>query len=156
MPKINFVPSNPGTATVPKFRSVVNSDGSIVLIPDGVRYLHDEIQSYEEQCNVNNIMRRYADGDVTALGALQAPGQYVDIFDMPQTKQEALQAVMDAQRIFGDLPADVRQQFGDSWEAFYLAGPEAVYKAFGVAPSSDGVAVSGSESGSPVETKTAE
>lgn len=130
--QINFVPSNPGTDTVPKYKSIVNQDGSVTLIPDGVRYLQDEIQSYEEQCNVNNIMRRYAAGDVNALGSVQ--GTFADIFDIPQTRQEALQAIMDAQATFDQLPADVRQRFNGSWEAFYLAGPKAVYEAFGVSP----------------------
>lgn len=130
--KIWFIPSNPGTPTVPKYKSIVNQDGSVTLIPDGVKFLQDEIQSYEEQCNVNNIMRRYAAGDVNALGSVQ--GTFADIFDIPQTRQEALQAIMDAQTAFDQLPADVRQRYNGSWEAFYLAGPKAVYEAFGVSP----------------------
>lgn len=132
--KINFIPSNPGTDTVPKYKSIVNPDGSVTLVRDGVRYLHSEIQTYEEQCNVNNIMRRYVAGDVNALGSVQ--GTFADIFDLPQTRQEALQAIMDAQRTFDELPVDVRQQYNGSWEAFYLAGPEAIYRAFGVDPGS--------------------
>lgn len=128
--EVNFVPSNPGTPTVPKYKSIVNGDGSITLIQDGVRYLQDEIQSYEEQCNVNNIMRRYVSGDVTALGAVQ--GTFADIFDIPKTRQEALQAIMDAQAAFAELPLEVRQRFNGSWEAFYLAGPKAIYEAYGI------------------------
>lgn len=130
--KIKFVPSNPGTETVVKYKSIVNPDGSVTLIEDGVRYLQAEIQSYEEQCNVNNIMRRYAAGDVNALGSVQ--GTFADIFDLPKTRQDALQAIMDAQATFDQLPADVRQRYNGSWEAFYLAGPQAAYEAFGVKP----------------------
>lgn len=132
MLKRDWKATNPGTPTVPKFKSIVNQDGTISLIPDGVRYLQAEIQSYEEQCNVNNIMRRYQAGDLNALGSVQ--GTFADIFDLPQTRQEALQAVMDAQNMFEKLPLDVKNAFNGSWEAFYLAGPEAVYKAFGVDP----------------------
>lgn len=130
MSQINFVPSNPGTPTVPKYKSIVNPDGSITLVEDGVRYLQAEIQSYEEQCNVNNIMHRYAAGDVTALGAVQ--GTFADIFDIPKTRQEALQSIMDAEAAFAQLPDDVRQRFNGSWEQFYIAGPKAIYEAFGI------------------------
>ena len=117
---INFKPSNPGTRTVPQFRGVVQSDGDVKLVKDGVRYLYDEIQSYAEECDINNIVRRYMNGDVTALGSVQ--GVYADIMDIPQNRQEALQKVLDAQMYFKDLPSDIKEQFGNSWEQFFMAG----------------------------------
>lgn len=134
MLQINFKPSNPGTETVPKYRSIIRKDGSVCLVEDGVRYLQDEIQSYEEECNVNNIMRRYQAGDVNALGSMQ--GVFADIFDIPETRQAVIQKVMDAQQTFADLPADIRQRYNGSWEQFYLSGPKDIYEAYGVSPES--------------------
>lgn len=128
--RINFVPTNPGTDTVPKYRSIVQPDGMIQLVPDGVHYLQDEIQSYADQCDINNIMRRYQAGDVNALSSVQ--GTFADLFEMPQTRQEALQRVIDAEQLFADLPLEVRQQYGNSWQQFYLAGPDAIAAAYGL------------------------
>lgn len=132
MSQINFKPSNPGTETVPKYRSVIRKDGSVCLVEDGVRYLQDEIQSYEEECNVNNIMRRFKAGDVNALGSTQ--GVFADIFDIPETRQAVIQKVMDVQQMFADLPAEIRQRYNGSWEQFYLSGPKGIYEAYGVSP----------------------
>ena len=102
---INFKPSNPGTRTVPQFRGVVQADGDVKLVKDGVRYLYDEIQSYAEECDINNIVRRYMNGDVSALGTVQ--GVYADIMDIPQNRQEALQKVNFAAVLFLSCAIDI-------------------------------------------------
>lgn len=134
MSQINFKPSNPGTREVPQYRSIVQPDGDIKLVQDGKRYLYEEIQSYEEQCDINNIVRRYMAGDVSALS--NAQGVFADLTNMPKTRQEALQSIMDAQKYFVDLPEDVKAQFGNSWEQFYMAGDtkefaDAIAKVYG-------------------------
>ena len=118
--KINFKPSASGTPTTPKWRSVILKDGDVMLKPDGVRELDLEIQSYRDSCDLNIIIKRFLNGD---LNAIPDPSKavFADLMDMPQTRMQVLQSVIDAQRAFEQLPLDVRQKFNNSWEQFYVA-----------------------------------
>lgn len=116
---INFKPSNAGAPTTPKYRSVILKDGQIVLKQDGQRELDLEIQSYRDSCDLNIIIKRFTAGDV---GAIPDPSKavFADLMDMPQTRQEILQSVIDAQHAFELLAGDQRAKYNNSWEQFYM------------------------------------
>lgn len=116
---INFKPSNSGAPTTPKYRSVILKDGQIVLKQDGQRELDLEIQSYRDSCDLNIIIKRFTAGDV---GAIPDPSKavFADLIDMPQTRQEILQSVIDAQHAFELLAGDQRAKYNNSWEQFYM------------------------------------
>lgn len=118
--KINFKPSCSGSPTVPKFRSVIKRDGDIELVPDGVRYVDLEIQSYADSCDLNVIIARYLSGDFNAIPD-PSKSVYSDLTDLPRTRQEVLQAVIDAEKAFSELPLEARQKYNNSWQQFYLA-----------------------------------
>lgn len=122
--EINFKPSNPGAPTMPKWRSVVMRDGDVVLKPDGERMLDLEIQSYRDSVDLNIIIQRFVDGDVNAIPNPKN-AVYADLTHLPTTRQEVLQTVIDAEARFSELPASVRQQYGDNWQNFYLTFEEA-------------------------------
>lgn len=66
-------------------------------------------QSFAEQCDINNIIRRYQKtGQVSHLSKHQ--GIYADISEIPDL-QGAFQAVQDAQSAFMTLPASLREKF---------------------------------------------
>lgn len=111
--------SNPGTKTVPKYESVVERDGSVRLIPAGVRQLDLEIQADRDAGDINIIVRRYAAGDMSVLSRTQ--GWYGDICNLPTTRQELLQTVMSAEAKFDELPLELREKFDNDWRKAFAA-----------------------------------
>jgi len=66
-------------------------------------------QQFKEQCDVNNIMKKYRlTGELSHLKKTQ--GQYMDLTSLPDY-QTALQTVIDANSAFESLPAHVRKSF---------------------------------------------
>lgn len=68
-------------------------------------------QSFKDECDINNIMKRYnATGSITHLN-MRTP-EYGD-FSSPLEFQAALNTVMEGEAMFADLPSDLRDRFGN-------------------------------------------
>lgn len=81
-------------------------------------------QSFAEQCDINNIIKRYQQtGQVTHLAKNQ--GIYSDVSEIPDL-QGAFQAVQDASFAFSTLPASIRDRFKNNPIEFveFLQNPE--------------------------------
>lgn len=73
-------------------------------------------QSFVEEADINNLMRRYR-----ATGLMpQAPGEpmFLDCTKLPADYQAALNTVITADRAFQKLSSDVRARFGNDPVAF--------------------------------------
>lgn len=103
-----------GDRLVPRFRSEVTSKGDVTLIPDGEDNLYEYIQSFKESCDINNIVARFARGDVDALNRVQ--GTYFDAVGMPTTYAELLNTVIAGRELYDSLPLEVKEQYGFSFE----------------------------------------
>ena len=68
-------------------------------------------QSFKDECDINNIMRRYeATGVIQHLSGRTAEfGDYISELDF----QQSMNAVILAQDMFAALPARVRDRFGN-------------------------------------------
>ncbi len=104
----------PGERLVPRFRSEVTAKGDVTLIPDGDDNLYEYIQSFKESCDINNIVARFARGDVDALNRVQ--GTYFDAVGMPTTYAELLNTVIAGRELYDSLPLEVKEQYGFSFE----------------------------------------
>lgn len=75
-------------------------------------------QSFKEECDINNIVRRFeATGVIDHLNMRAREGVYTDLPD-PIDFQGALNVVLAAETAFGSLPADLRARFGNDAEQF--------------------------------------
>lgn len=126
--KVSFTATCPGRRVVPVYSPRLKQNGSIELVRTSERDLWSEIQSHAESVDINNIMRRYAAGDVSVLSVTQ--GVYGDFMSTPRTYAEVLQSVIDGKEFFASLPAEVRNEFGNDFNRFYAStGSEEWYKA---------------------------
>lgn len=72
-------------------------------------------QSFADECDINRILERFAiTGHVPEN--VRAPS-YGDFVDIP-SYQDALNAVIEAERSFMQMPANVRARFGNDAHAF--------------------------------------
>ena len=115
------ISSNPGSPIHITYAGHYDEKGRVVL-ESGRENIYDQIQSHAESCDIHVLMKRYLNGDVTALS--QAQGQYLDATQFPKTYADMLNFVNDQERAFMALPADVRSKFGNSFTEYLAASGE--------------------------------
>lgn len=80
---------------------------------EGIEFVEPSLtkQSFKDECDVNNIMRRYtATGVVTHLNNRRP--EFGD-FTSVATFQESLNTVIEAEAMFAELPSAIRDRFGN-------------------------------------------
>ena len=111
--------SNPGDPIHITYAGHYDEKGRVVLEESGRENIYDQIQSHAESCDIHVLMKRYMNGDVSALSQVQ--GQFLDVTDFPKTYADMLNFVNDMERSFMSLPADVRAEFGNSFSEYLAA-----------------------------------
>lgn len=110
----HYMPS--GEAVEDDYKEHFDADGVRSLVIDGQRNTFDEIQSHRDSVDINLLIKRYMNGDFTALD--RANPMFIDISDMPKTFAEWLESQARAKDYFYSLDPDVRAQFNNSYEQF--------------------------------------
>lgn len=100
------------------YRAVLNERGEYYLEPDGIEDWNGYIQSFKESCLIENILKRYTNGDKMALEAAQ--GFYGDVSEMPTSMQQVLQMVIDGQNLFNALPVETKQAFDNDFNKWFV------------------------------------
>lgn len=99
-----------GAKTKVTYQLQIEPDGNRKLVETGVKDVYEEIQSYKESSLIENIVKRAANGDLTALS--QRQGVYLDTTLLPTDLITANEAVRRAEAVYKSLPADVRSEYG--------------------------------------------
>lgn len=113
----NDIISNPGSPFKKVYKPQVNKDGTITLIEDGIVNTDEEIASFADSVDIENIVFRYLNGEVDVLN--QHVGQYGDFTNLPKTLAEFLQLQIDSRRTFDGLPAEIRSKFDNDVNQFF-------------------------------------
>lgn len=93
-------------------------ESRVIFDPDGNMHLESgkerdrvaEIQSYKDSCDVNNLIKRYQNGDAAAL-MRDNTGVFCDISSMPRNVHEAVKLSRDVESVYNSM--------GDDIKAFY-------------------------------------
>lgn len=94
-------------------------DGIKQLVVTGESNTQDLIDSYAEECDINVIVAKFLNGDDSVLN--KTVGQFGDFRDCPKTYAEMFDRVVECQRIFDNLPVDIREKFDNSYEKFWTS-----------------------------------
>lgn len=86
--------------------------GEWTILEDAPTNLYEKIQSYREECDLRIILKKYQNGDESALN--KVAGQYMDITDMPKNLAEMYARIKNLENDFETLPLDVRKEYGHS------------------------------------------
>lgn len=117
----------------------IDKKGHKVLTCVGQHDIYPEIQSYADECKIENIIARAAAGDAQALNARQA--FYADITDTPRDLAEAQNQILKLKNGFDKLPAEIKEKFDNSMEQFVMTfGSEEWEKKMGFTESKTQVA----------------
>jgi len=110
--------SHVGEPVKKEFVGRYDYNGNIELVENGVRNLYDEIQSYADECSMDNILRRFASGDVSVLSKSQ--GVYVDASQLPEHFVDMCNLVADVEREFNLLPVEERAKYENNFVKYAL------------------------------------
>lgn len=107
------IPTPAGSSEEPVYAPVVDEFGAVSLEVVGTTDIRSTIDSFRESCDLNVILSRYANGDVSVLS--QRQGTYFDATEMPTSYAEMLHTVITAESEFKKLPLVVRERFDNSF-----------------------------------------
>lgn len=108
--------TEPGSKEANDYTITIDKKGHKILKLTGTHDIYESIQSYAEECKIENILARAAAGDEDILN--QRQGFYADITDTPRNLAEAQKAILKLKQGFDELPAEIREKFDNSAEAF--------------------------------------
>lgn len=106
-------PMGDGTQPIFEERLV---DGKKMLVVTGQEDLKAFIEASKDETLISSIIKRYTEGDVTALS--RAQGFYADITGMPTDLASAQQTLIKLQDNFDKLPLEVRKKFDNSFDKY--------------------------------------
>ena len=117
LPKYNDTVSNSGCRMrriwTPHFveSKLGLAEYEIDLSEDGVIDLYDAIQELSEYVDIDNIVKRYNNGEIDVLEKVQ--GFYGDLTTLPVDMRGIYDLNAQGKHLFDSLPEDVREQIGD-------------------------------------------
>lgn len=113
----------PGSPLHAIYKPVVGKDGTIELEVSGYENTDEKIASFEESCDIHTLIKRFNEGDLTALNKRQ--GMYGDFTNMPKNMAEMLQLQIDARIAFDSLDVETKKKFDNDLNKFLAtAGDE--------------------------------
>lgn len=157
----SFVTNN-GSVTVPTYEYQI-IDGIKMLVKNGEKNIQEEIDSYAESCDINNIVNRFLNGETDLLNVKN--GTYGDFTNFPSTYAEMFSRVQACENLFNELPVDLREKFDNSYMKFWDEfGTDVFEKKFAdfesknisISPTENGNSTSDSASGQKGEVTNAE
>ncbi|UPW41046.1 internal scaffolding protein [Sigmofec virus UA08Rod_5667] len=110
---------NPGQPFKLTYQAAYDVNGTLQLYESGQEDLYDYIQSFKDSVDIHVILKRFAAGETDVLSQVQ--GFYADAADMPSTYQEVLNAVIAGETVFNQLPAEIKQKFGNSFSQWLVS-----------------------------------
>lgn len=102
-----------GNPVIETFTGRYDKNGDLQLVNTGTENLYDKIQSEAAACDMDNILRRFANGDISVLS--QSQGIYADVADAPMHFTDALNMVRAVEAQFDTLSAEDREKYDNDW-----------------------------------------
>ena len=130
--------SDPGSPVKVLYSPEFSKDGLMSLKESGRENLYDFIQSHRDSVDIHKILQRFQEGDVSVLSKIQ--GQFGDFSQFPKTYAEMLNQVIEGENVFNNLPLEVRDKFGHSFQTWLAtAGSDEWSEKMGFRPTPAGV-----------------
>lgn len=102
-----------GNPIVETYTGRYDKNGDLQLVNTGKENLYDKIQAEAAACDMDNILRRFANGDISVLS--QSQGIYADVADAPMHFTDALNMVRAVEADFDKLSAEDREKYDNDW-----------------------------------------
>ena len=108
-----------GTRFIDTYQEEYNKDGELELVQKGKTNVYEMIQASVESTKIENLLHAVAMGDVNAMKQVDAT--YMDTTTMPKNLMEMENLVIKAKREFDEFPAEVKELFNNSADAYVMS-----------------------------------
>lgn len=111
-----------GSDDVPEFgyiKKEVNGVEEIVFEQIGFHSQSEYINSFADSVDLKKLMERYSAGDITVLS--KRVGEYMDSVGIPDNLLDAKLMIQNGENAFSELPASIKEQFGNDPMKFIQA-----------------------------------
>lgn len=110
--------ANSGSKTRPDYKPTYGKDGKYKLAESGIINSYDDIQSYHDVCDLQQIIAMYnMTGNPDLLN--KRHGFYMDITDFPETYAEMQNQMIMAENEFNLLPKEIKEKFNNNVREFF-------------------------------------
>lgn len=110
--------SESGLKTRPDYKPTYGKDGKYRLEVCGEINSYDDIQSYHDSCDLQQIIAKYnMTGNADLLN--KRHGFYMDITEFPETYAEMQNAMIKAENEFNALPKEFKEKFNNNVREFF-------------------------------------
>lgn len=117
--RINLPPkegTEAGDKEATTYQTRIDENGHKITEAVGKTNIYDRIQSSLEETKIENIIRRFTEGDMSAFRTGEPI--YADMREAPKTLMEAQNMIIRITDEFNSLPVDVRAKFDHSPEKY--------------------------------------
>lgn len=112
--------SEPGDPIAIDYMLQIDSDGVGEIVECGKTDLYASIQSHRDSVDLDMILKRYAEGDASALDRVR--GFYADLSKMDMNYANLMNMNLRGQKLFESLPSDIREEYGNDYIQFIARG----------------------------------
>ena len=99
-----------------KVLSPIYDGRKMTLVESGEIDIQDMINSHGPECDINLILTRLQHGDFSGLNASKP--MFADFHNLPTNFREVLDVALSSERIFNDLPVELRRDFDNDYRRF--------------------------------------
>lgn len=110
------IPTPSGDMEAPIYGIEYDSNGRKKVIIKGMEDRYAAAQVFKDQCDVNNIIKRYTEGDALALERVKT--FYGDFTNSPKSLLEAMNIVQNGREAFSKLPLEIREAYNHDPDQF--------------------------------------
>lgn len=110
--------SNPGERFKQEYQLRINEKGTEELVPTGKTDIQAFIDSHYETVDMNVILQRLENGDLSVLDDTRA--FYADVSEIPGSMFEIMNLNRQGKEIFDKLPLDLKQVYGNDYLQFVM------------------------------------
>lgn len=117
--RVNLPPkigSEAGDKEATTYQTRIDENGHKITEAVGKTNIYDRIQSSLEETKIENIIKRFTEGDMSAFRTSEPI--YADMREAPKTLMEAQNMIIRITDEFNSLPVDVRAKFDHSPEKY--------------------------------------
>lgn len=117
--RVNLPPkigSEAGEKEATTYQTRIDENGHKITEAVGKTNIYDRIQSSLEETKIENIIKRFTEGDMSAFRTSEPI--YADMREAPKTLMEAQNMIIRITDEFNSLPVDVRAKFDHSPEKY--------------------------------------
>ncbi len=122
--------TNPGRNKMPNYGWTIDENGEEVLAVKSYTNIQEKINSVHDTVALPLLIKRFMEGDETALSSNKASAFYEDITALPSNMHEAHRIMVEMRESFDSMPYEDRAFFNNDFNQFIASAGDGNFLAF--------------------------